>query len=360
MGVFKKPDSKFYWLYLRKDLPKERLDVRTDAPTATQRRDNEKLAADIFHQRMAQLARGEAGLAPTTKPTISFRTYALWYLEHHTAPKRSAARERSVIHQWIDLLDTELLHTIDRTRLVEAQTDRLQSVVASTVNRELDIIKRMFAEAVPKYLTHSPIAGMKRLRTTKVGIRLLSRDEEKRLLAVADPTTRALILLGLDTILRLNDARTLRREHVHGLRLQVIDPKVAPYWVDLSHRLRAALDALPEERGNPFYFPRRWSSRVPKPIAPNTVHRLFMAAGAAAGLPMGRAVGGLTFHCLRHTGTTRALQGGHNPKVVQEMGGWQSLRQLERYGHAEDHERRGATNTISGETVTAFPQRSRA
>jgi integrase len=45
---------------------------------------------------------------------------------------------------------------------------------------------------------------------------------------------------------------------------------------------------------------------------------------------------------MRHTGVTLMLKAGINPRVIQLLAGWTSLRMLERYGHARDSEIRRA------------------
>ena len=55
-------------------------------------------------------------------------------------------------------------------------------------------------------------------------------------------------------------------------------------------------------------------------------------------------LGGVSHHTMRHTGVTLMLEAGVNPRVIQKLAGWTSLRMLERYGHARDAEaRRGVT-----------------
>jgi site-specific recombinase XerD len=50
-------------------------------------------------------------------------------------------------------------------------------------------------------------------------------------------------------------------------------------------------------------------------------------------------------HTMRHTGVTLMLEAGVNPRVIQRLAGWSSLRMLERYGHAWDAEIRRAVES---------------
>lgn len=47
-------------------------------------------------------------------------------------------------------------------------------------------------------------------------------------------------------------------------------------------------------------------------------------------------------HTMRHTGVTLMLENGINPRVIQFLAGWTSMRMLDRYGHVRDTEVRRA------------------
>jgi integrase len=60
------------------------------------------------------------------------------------------------------------------------------------------------------------------------------------------------------------------------------------------------------------------------------VKQMFEAGCKAAHIPYGRKHKGgrLTFHGLRHS-ATRLVEAGVPLRIVQELGGWKSMRQLE-------------------------------
>ena len=55
---------------------------------------------------------------------------------------------------------------------------------------------------------------------------------------------------------------------------------------------------------------------------------------------------GVSHHTMRHTGITLILGAGVNPRVIQKLAGWTSLRMLERYGHVRDAEAQRAVTTM--------------
>jgi integrase len=349
MGLYRQQRSPYWWMWLEPPPAGkgkgESTKVRIDAPTPALRRENKRLAEQVYHLRQAEYARDARGLTP--KATITFSAYALWYEQHAIVGHGSRSREASTLARLRAWFSQTPLHLVDKDAVLEWRTHRLTEVAPSTVDRELDVLKSVLASAAPKYLAASPIAGMKRHRETvqskKRRPRILTEDEERRLLASAkDPTEHALMLVALDTLMRLSDVKELRRDRDYGSYLHVEAPKIDPYDVPVSTRLRRALNRVPHT--GPYYFPKRWAGRDGG-MSVNTVWRIFRRLCAAAEIPVGRKHRGVTFHSLRHTGTTRMLEGGVNPIAVMEIGGWRELRQLTRYGRATDETKRAAVNT---------------
>ena len=60
----------------------------------------------------------------------------------------------------------------------------------------------------------------------------------------------------------------------------------------------------------------------------------------------------VSHHTLRHTGATVMLASGASLRAVQEIGGWTSLRMLERYAHPSDAEKRRAVDLAAVITET--------
>ena len=129
----------------------------------------------------------------------------------------AAERARELVKALRKGFSDELLSTIDPARVQQYMTVRRATASANTVNREIDVLKAMLRDAVPKYLEASPIVGIKRLPIVKPKHRLMTFTEERKLLAVAtNPLVRALIIIGVDSLVRMNDILDLRREDRRG------------------------------------------------------------------------------------------------------------------------------------------------
>jgi integrase len=337
VGVFQRKDSPFWYVWLD-GAPRPRVPTKIPiGDTPEQKRENRKLAEQVYHQLMADRARLRFGLAREL-PKRTFAEQRAWYATHVSAEKRGVYRELSMLRQLGKHFDAKLLTAITVAAVREWRTKRVKDVVAATVMREEEVLKHLLRTAVPDYLEASPLLGLKRMRIAETDTRVLSVDEESRLMkALTTDEDKALVLLALDTLIRMSNARLFTRAQDHGSYL-FSDTKVGAVKIPISSRLRAALDALPM-RGQQ-YFPTYAGPTN------NVTAKMFRGACHIARIPVGRRDGGVSFHCLRHTGATRMLAAGVDVKTVMKIGGWKNLVTMQRYLHPSDALSRAAVETI--------------
>jgi integrase len=349
MGVYARPDSPFWWMWIEGTTIRKSTGIpRGDGPA--QDKEQKRLARDVWIAEQSTQAKRVAGLI-VERPIIGFTKFAEWFEAHETAHHRGADKEASMIRQLVIAFDRyESLVEVDVDRVKEWMTARRRQVQPSTVNRELDVLKRLLLAAVPKYLAASPIAGLRRFRVDEAEPRILTPAEDDALLAIAGPADRAFLLTAIDTLLRLSNVVHLKWPQVK-LERRVIVPLNAKVTLDaapITRRLDLALRALP--RSADWVFPGFHARGLGKTAAKNKAIRRFHLLCQQANLPHGRAAGGVTFHCLRHTGATRALQNGASVRTVMKLGGWKDERSVMRYVHAADSDVRAAAESISQPT----------
>lgn len=345
MGLYIRKDSPFYWMALEgyrdaKGNPlREKTKIRHDAPSPQIRKTNRKSAEQTYFARMAQLASGAA--LPGQKPPRTFAEQAAWF-EAHTLPhRRGKEREAEVLPKLVAVFGRYQLAAITRELVTEHWiTPRLttptviekkfrtaaRTVKAGprTVNREVDVLKAVLQSGVPTYVDPSPLWGMKRLPTTTPKRRLMTEDEERRLLAVMEPDDKALFLIGLDSLVRMGDILDLKREDHHGDRVWIADPKSGGgFAVPISKRARAALEKIPDD-GTKYFFSRRRRGAKERDRR-NGIRQMLERYCAMANppIPFGRANQGLTWHwSTRRTGATRMLTRNVDLGTVQKVGRW--------------------------------------
>lgn len=341
MSIFTRPDSPFFWLWIE---GASRPRVNTKIPIGTTpdlQRENRKLAEQAYTALMGDKARQRFRLPDPGREGRTFKQHREWYAVHITPQKRGRVRERSMLTKLGLFFDTYELTAVDPTLAFEWRTWRLQAVAVSTVHREEAVLRHLLKTAVPKYLDHHPLLGTGRLRPRRTDTRILTIEEEDRLLAALQTDQdRALITCALDTLLRLSNVVTLTRTQDHGTYV-FSDTKVDAVKIPISKRLRQALDRLPSGRGL-AYFPTyaRTASGGTKAA------KMLMAALRVAQVPIGSRTGGVSFHCLRHTGASRMIEAGVDVKTVMEIGGWKNLKVMERYLHPTDAAKKRAVEMV--------------
>ena len=204
------PRCPHHWHY---DIRINRRRYRASAETA-----NKHQARDIEARERARILAGLHGIR--RQPDTTFRQFAKIYLRDHAElHKRSVARDREIIktvNQWFGSL---VLHEITAHRIEQFKRERLRGtwkahrqqrrakpIQPSTVNRELDTLKSILSKAVEwGKLVDSPAKLVKRLRVENQRTRILTLDEQRRLLKACGPTLQAIVTLALITTARIGE-----------------------------------------------------------------------------------------------------------------------------------------------------------
>jgi integrase len=322
MGVYARKDSKFWWYQVEGTGQRVKTEFAVGT-TATERKDSKRLAEAVYLRAQTEHATRRHRLPMPLQESL-FRAYAKVY-EPTLAGHRGADRERELLKPLLTFFGTIPVTGIDRDFVSRYLQHRVKAgTAASTANREVDLLKVMLRDACPKYLDASPLVGMKRLKSAPRRRRTLSHAEETRLLKVAtDPQDHALIVVGLDTLVRLGDLLDLTRGDREGIWLDIRQSKNGEALrVPLTTRAEKALDAIPDE--GQYYFAKFRRAENPRDWRGSVNQRLqWLCARCTPPVPFGLK-SGVTFHgATRKTGATRLAVEQKQPlSVVQRLGGW--------------------------------------
>lgn len=347
MGVYVR-DSPVYWLLLEGHRTasgrsrREKTKILVKAATPSQRRDNKKLAEQAYYDRMAELARGDV------VGTRTFGEQAAWFAKHQLPNRKGREREGALLPKLVKVFGEYALAKVTRTLVTERWiTPRLTTPTIvkkrtrtaarriqagpRTVNREVALIKAIVQSAVPDHLESSTLYGMPLLRTTTPYRRLMTPEEEARLLAVMAPDDKALFLLGLDSLIRMGDLLDVKRTDDHKKTLWIGDPKAGGgFEVPISTRARAALDAWYKDpayrKTKDYVFMRRRQAKTARDRRNGIRQMLERYCGLTdPPVPYGRKNGGITFHwATRRTGLTRMLTRKVDLGTAQKIGRWKT------------------------------------
>jgi integrase len=228
-----------------------------------------------------------------------------------------------------------------RTRRLAEKTQRGTPPSSGTLDREVELLKRILNYAVAcGRLTHNPIAKARLLRKPNVRRMVVAEDAFVRLHAAAEECFKPILAVAYETGMRKREVLDLRWEQLDMkegvIRLLPQDTKAEDArTIYLAPRAMEALRRLPRRLGAAFVF-----------VNPQTgepwvdVRKQFQSACKAAGLT------GVWFHDLRRSFVTNARRYGVAESVVMRMSGHKTRAVFERYNVVAEEDLRDAVAKI--------------
>ena len=250
------------------------------------------------------------------------------YMEYAKANKRSWLRDEQMLKHLGEFFGTERqLAEITAADIEGYKLRRKAKVSGSTVNRELALLKRMFNLAISwdLYLDLNPFRKVKFFREVNLGLRVVSLEEEEKLLRNAAPYLQDLIRFALNTGLRTGEIFILRWSNVDFEKniLNVFAPKTQKTrGVPINSGARKVLEAWALGRKSEFVF---YNYETGKPFV--DLKTGFARACKKAG------INGVTWHTLRHTFASRLVSRGVDIVTVQQLLGHSAVTITMRYTH---------------------------
>jgi integrase len=287
-------------------------------------------AKDAMARLRAQLLEGPQD-NPADVEDPRFRDFAREYLEVHARPnKRSWQRDERTIARLNKTFGDLRLSELSLLRIEKYRVERLGQVAIATTNRELSCLKAIISKAIDwEKLASFPLRKIKiDLRLENRRTRVLSSDEEPRLLAAASAHLRPLIVLALQTGMRRGEILKLRAEHVDFKTRRITVPKEnskskKQRFVPMNSKVVDLLSPLVPEGGG-FVF-RKKSGQPYDDVD-----------GAWRGACARAKIADLRFHDLRHTFETRGIESGVNLADMREIMGHATIDfSLDHYYHAD-------------------------
>jgi integrase len=330
LAIYQRP-SGMYWLCLTVDGHQYWESCKTH---------NKAVAKKILAIRQGEILEGRFSLLKKQAPGLG--VWSEKYLErisHCNTRRRYACSRVALISFFRE--ETQLGH-ISSARIDEfIRTRREEKVKAATINRDLRFLAQILKQAErERYIARSPF-DLGRFFQNEIKDRrkphILSWDEEKRLLSVASPRLRLLVVLGSETGLRTGEMVALRWQDIDFTSdlLQVRQSKT-------QSGIRAApisplcRSELLKWRGliGPEY------SKWVFPSFENRRHQLLGAGRKAWATALRKA--GLPFfpiYNLRHTFASRMTAAGVSPITIAQMLGHSSSQIVPRYAQVLDQNR---------------------
>ena len=270
---------------------------------------------------------------------VKFKEFASLYLEDYAKVNKSYL-DANLVPYFGECLLTEIT-----SYLVEKyQGKRLKDgVKKSTVNRELACMKKLFNKAIDwEYVKVNPVLKVDFFSETENRKeRVLSMDEEKKLLEFSPEHLKPIVVTALQTGMRRREILMLKWENVNlndgcARVPKEISKSGRDRVINFNGMLKAELlKQKKSDSKSPFVFVNH---KTGKPF--RDIKKAFRGACERAGIE------GLRFHDLRHTYATRLAEMSVPLPTIKELLGHSKVMMTERYTHSSEEQKKKAVELL--------------
>ncbi len=224
--------------------------------------------------------------------------------------------------------------------------------MTAATHRELSVSKNLFFRARDwgKYEGENPVSRVKMVKESSGRLRFLEPSEEQRLLAHASEPLRTVILVGIYSGLRVKS---------EGLTLRKAD-------IDLKRSLLTVRDTFAKNRETRTVpiNKERLLEPLRKQMARSTSEWVFTLKDNVTQYKSFRTafetacrnakLTDVTPYVLRDTFASRLAMAGVDLRTIQDLGGWKTLKMVERYSHLGPSHNAEAVEKISNHFTPLF------
>ncbi|MGE5443135.1 MAG: tyrosine-type recombinase/integrase [Ignavibacteriales bacterium] len=254
----------------------------------------------------------------------------------YTLRKRSWRQDEISIGHLIRFFGEHKLSSITAKDIIAFQTLRLKDGARpATVNRELACLKNLMNVAKQKgnFFGDNPVSKVKFLEENNQRERVLTLEEEERLIANSAPHLRPIILTAIHTGMRKGELLSLKWASVdlenNVITIEPTNTKSKKLKrIPVNSKLRKVLLEQKLKTGfSDYVFLNPLGEPYTRPYSLTTC---FKNACRRAGIQ------GFRFHDLRHTAATRMVETGANIGAIKKILGHADINITMRYAHPED------------------------
>jgi integrase len=301
------------------------------------------VAKEVLAKKKAEATEGRY-TSPAKKPSPLLEDFVTEYLDYYRANRRPHSVRRHEI-SWRAIqpvFGSKRLEEISPFDLERYRRHRKQAGRNDvTINRELAFLRNLYTMAITwGKATDNPVKKVRFAREDNGRIRMLSPDEETRLLAHCGSQLKPLVLAALHTGFRASELLSLTAEDVSFDRQMITvragyakngESRSVPMNKILTETLKAIrIDGLfggvifRSQKGTPY----------------RSFRTSFERAVKKAGIT------DFTFHDLRHTFASRLVMAGVDLPTVKELMGHKHINMTLRYTHLSSNHKQRAVDTL--------------
>lgn len=305
-----------------------------------------------LEERRRQVRLGQLDMIETQIPTLS--EFIPAYIVHmrDVKQKRSWKRDKELLEPLRKLFGNKKLSEITAKDLEDFRVVRLQEVKPATVNRSLSVLRHLLnlAKRWKQFFGENLVSVVGMLDENNQIERILTWEEENRLIDSAISYLRPIIVTALNTGMRRGEILSLRWSHVDlsnnlitvnqtnskskKARRVYINSTLRRLLLELKLKSAGSEYVFLDDKGNPL----------------REIKNGFNAACRRAGIQ------GFRFHDLRHTAATRMIESGASIVAVNKILGHSDIKTTMRYTHPDDSIRDALENLTHNCSQNCSPE----
>jgi integrase len=293
--------------------------------------DNRKLAQKISDKIKGQIAEGK-WFDVLEEEERTFNDLMERYMREHSKPKKKSwLRDEISISHLKPFFGSSTLQEIRPEMISKYKTKRYaENARPATINRELALAKHASNLGLKEWgwCKSNPFSMVKMEKENNARDRILSYEEEERLLNVCPKWLNDIVTFALNTGARMGEILELAWKDVDLFRRVVViyqgktgHTKTMPLTLTALEILKAK--AKVRHLHSNLVFPSQSGTR----ISNRNLERAFANALKKV------KVEGLRFHDLRHTFASRLAMAGKDLYLIQRLLGHREPRMVQRYAH---------------------------
>ncbi|GAG10203.1 unnamed protein product, partial [marine sediment metagenome] len=223
-----------------------------------------------------------------------------------------------------------------------------EGIKPASVNRELSVLKTAFNIAIKwKMADENPVRDVRFLRQPDPRERILTEEEEKRLLEASTEHLKPVIMIALRTGMRKGEIANLEWEQVDMRHREIEVTKTKSgkkRIIPVSGGLYELFLSMRGKNGGSEFVFQYEDPKTGERKHLKYFRRAFESACRRAGIKK------LTFHDLRHTFASRLVRAGVDLITVKDLLGHHSVKTTERYTHSGQEQKRKAVEILGNQT----------
>lgn len=326
MGVFKRGNNWYISFWFKGERIKESIGP------------SRRVAEAVIAKRKAEIAENKFLDKRKELPPVKFHDFAVEFLKWAKGEHKPGSRQRelSIMRTLEKGFGDKNIHEITAWSIEQYKMKRKEEVKASSVNRELTMLKSMLNKAVEWGKLKEAPKRVKLLKGVKSRLRYLMPDEVQRLISNCSDHLKPIVVVAVHTGMRKGEFLSLQWKQIDFEKgiITLSDTKNDQRrYVPMDETVKSTLSEI--KRKSDYVFRGK---KEGKPLV--WIELSFHNALEKSGIE------DFKIHDMRHTFASNLVMAGVDLMTVKELLGDKSIEMTMRYAHLAPEHKMRAVNVL--------------